>query len=79
MNNWSSYGTIGEGKENLFALQLVALNVQNPGQTPDQPGETPDVPSEPNQPTGDMSIAGLVIALTAATGCAVVLTKKKEF
>ena len=79
MNNWSSYGTIGEGKENLFALQLVALNVQNPGQTPEQPGETPDVPSEPNQPTGDMSIAGLVIALTAATGCAVVLTKKKEF
>ena len=75
MNNWSSYGTIGEGKEDLFALQLVALNVEdpNPGQTPGQ------TPSEPNQPTGDMSIAGLVIALTAAAGCAVVLTKKKEF
>lgn len=34
---------------------------------------------EQNQPTGDMSIAGLVVALTAAAGCAVVLTKKKEF
>ena len=44
------------------------------------PGENPgQTPSEPNQPTGDMPIAGLVIALTAATGAAVVLTKKKEF
>jgi hypothetical protein len=43
--------------------------------TPDEPS----VPSEPNQPTGDLPIAGLVIALTAATGAAIVLTKKKEF
>ena len=78
MNNWSSYSKIGSGKEDLFALQLICLNAEqpeNPGVTPD----APSVPSEPNQPTGDMSIAGLVIALTAATGCAVVLTKKKEF
>ena len=76
MNNWSSYNKIGSGKEDLFALQFVALNVQQPGENP---GETPSEPSEPNQPTGDMSIAGLVIALTAATGAAIVLTKKKEF
>lgn len=76
MNNWSSYNKIGSGKEDLFALQFVALNVQEPGENP---GETPSEPSEPNQPTGDMSIAGLVIALTAATGAAIVLTKKKEF
>lgn len=73
MNNWSTYGKINDGSEDLFALQFVALNVQEPGQNPGQ------TPSEPNQPTGDMSIAGLVIALTAATGCAIVLTKKKEF
>lgn len=68
MNNWSSYGKINDGSENLFALQFVPLNVQNPSG-----------PNEPNQGTGDLSIAGLVVALAAATGCAVVLTKKKEF
>ena len=42
-------------------------------------GGTGTGPVEPNQPTGDLSIAGLVVALTAATGCVVVLAKKKEF
>lgn len=65
MNNWSTYGKIGEGKEDLFALQFVALNVQQP--------------SEPNQPTGDLSVAGLVVAMMAATAGVVVLAKKKEF
>ena len=41
--------------------------------------ENTETPSEPNQPTGDMSIAGIVLALTAATGAVVVLAKKKEF
>lgn len=68
MNNWSSYGKIGEGSEGLFALKFVPLNVQ-----------TPSGPSEPNQGTGDLSIAGLVLALTAASGAVLVLTKKKEF
>lgn len=77
MSNWSSYGKINEGSEDLFALQLIGLNVEQPDENPDEnPGQTP---SEPNVGTGDMSIAGLVLALTAATGCAVVLTKKKEF
>lgn len=77
MNNWSTYGKINEGSEDLFALQLIPLNVEQPGENPGQnPGQTPN---EPNVGTGDMSIAGLVLALTAATGCAVVLAKKKEF
>lgn len=67
MNNWSSYSKISSA--DLFALQFVALSVDTPSDTPD----------EPNQGTGDLSIAGLVVALVAATGCAVVLTKKKEF
>ena len=71
MNNWSSYGKINSGSEGLFALQFVALNVQQPSE--------PSTPSEPNQPTGDLSVAGLVVAMMAATAGVVVLAKKKEF
>ena len=74
MNNWSSYNKINSGSEGLFALQFVALNVQQPS----EPSE-PSTPSEPNQPTGDLSVAGLVVAMMAATAGVVVLAKKKEF
>ena len=74
MNNWSSYNKINSGSEGLFALQFVALNVQQPSE-PSEPG----TPSEPNQPTGDLSVAGLVVAMMAATAGVVVLAKKKEF
>lgn len=36
-------------------------------------------PAGGNVNTGDMPIAGLVVAMMAAAGCAVVLSKKKEF
>lgn len=71
MNNWSSYGKINDGSEDLFALQFVGLNVQQPSE--------PSEPSEPNQPTGDLSVAGLAVAMMAATAGVVVLAKKKEF
>lgn len=70
-SNWSSYGTIGEGKEDLFALQFVALSVEGSGEN--SGGE------ESNPGAGDMSIAGLVVAMMAAATGVVVLTKKKEF
>lgn len=73
-NNWSSYNKINSGSEGLFALQFVALNVQEPSEP-----STPSTPSEPNQPTGDLSVAGLVVAMMAATAGVVVLAKKKEF
>ena len=73
-NNWSSYNKISSGSEGLFALQFVALNVQEPSEP-----STPSTPSEPNQPTGDLSVAGLVVAMMAATAGVVVLAKKKEF
>ena len=41
------------------------------------PGSEPPVASNPG--TGDMPIAALVVAMMAATGCAVMLSKKKEF
>lgn len=44
--------------------------------TGDNTGSNENTGSNPG--TGDLSIAGLVVALAAATGCAVVLTKKKE-
>ena len=68
-SNWSTYGTIND--EALFALQFVGLNVQQPSE--------PSGPSEPNAGTGDLSVAGLVVAMMAATAGVVVLAKKKEF
>jgi hypothetical protein len=38
-----------------------------------------DAPAEENPPAGDYSIAGLVVAMMAATAGAVVIGKKKEF
>ncbi|MBQ7415642.1 MAG: hypothetical protein IJW14_01230 [Oscillospiraceae bacterium] len=68
-SNWSTYGTIND--EALFALQFVGLNVQQPSE--------PSGPSEPNAGTGDLSVAGLVVVMMAATAGVVVLAKKKEF
>lgn len=60
---------------NTVAEEIVVAGAEAPSfiGTPSQN------PGEVNPGAGDMSIAGLVIALTAAAGCAVVLTKKKEF
>lgn len=66
-DNWSSYNKISSGSENLFALQFVALSVEQPSE-----------PNEPNVGTGDFSVAGLAIAMMAATAGVVVLAKKKE-
>ena len=80
------YAAVGVyNKNNTAAKTTIQLRNTEAGQIVAAGAEGPSfigsaaTPDEPNQGTGDYSIAGLVIALTAATGCAVVLTKKKEF
>ena len=60
---------------------VVDENPENPGENPENPGETPENPGEGgevNPGTGDMAIAGLALAMMAATA-GIVVMKKKEF
>ena len=74
--NWSSYGTIGEGKEDLFKMALYSL-VEEPVDPPVNPPV--EDPEDPIPGTGDLGLGAVVVALMAATAGAVIIGKKKEF
>lgn len=64
------YAAVGCYKDTLQLRNTIAAEFA-------VPGSEPPVNTNPN--TGDMPIAGLVVAMMAAAGCAVVISKKKEF
>lgn len=78
-SNWSSYGTIGEGKEGLFQMALYPIVEGEPEDPVDPPVVDPEIPEEPTPGTGDMGLGAVVVALMAATAGAIVITKKKDF
>ena len=72
MPSLSSFDAIKAGDFNEDSAWLVTCYYVEPAVTEDEgTGSNPE--------TGDMSIAGLAVAMMAATAGAVVIGKKKEF
>jgi hypothetical protein len=75
MDGMSPFANI-DGTQNADSAWLAACvylgeEIVDEPETPEEPEVTPD--------TGDYPIAGLVVAMMAATAGAVVIGKKKEF
>ena len=66
-------------ESDITDTSVVVKNVENGFLTYEVPDDDDEPGEEPNQPTGDATVALFAVILVAAMGAAVVLSKKRAF